>query len=305
MRLPIISTDMNKSDQLDVLADFISMDRDEYGQGMENLALAYLNREKALQGRCCFFDPAYVNGSISKLNRELAGQHSSTLLTSAINVYEDEALSPSRAHYDLFKNTLNAISHTDKDFDKIFIPIGCQEEGKPGHNIGVVLEKDRVGYKATIIDQMGGASYTDTKAKIIQDLWDNGVVNVDYNRYPISENRNDCATFTSLFAEFACDGEDMRSLIKGTDRYYSNHGVSQLPFSNIDQQHKEDQDLLVDSADRLAEQLIVEAYQVDRIDRLRGLSDIPEPRDIVCARVRKMMNARNVVNVSDRGFYER
>ena len=44
MRLPIISTDMNKSDQLDVLADFISMDRDEYGQGMENLALAYLNR---------------------------------------------------------------------------------------------------------------------------------------------------------------------------------------------------------------------------------------------------------------------
>lgn len=305
MRLPKIPTDMDKSDQLDVLADFISMDRDEYGQGMENLALAYLNRQKALQGKCCFFDPAYVNGRIPRLNCELAGQHSPILLTSAINVYGDEVLSPSQAHYDLFKNTLNAISHADKDFDKIFIPIGCQEEGKPGHNIGVVLEKDRVGYKATIIDQMGGASYADTKAKIIQDLGDNGVVNIDYNRYPISENRNDCATFTSLFADFACDGQDMRSLIKGTDSCYSNRGIYPIHFSVIDEQHEKDQWLLLNSADRLAEELIVDTYHVDSIDKLRGLSDIPEPRDIVCTRMRKMANARNGVNVSDRGFYER
>ena len=118
------------------------MDRDEYGQGMENLALAYLNREKALQGRCCFFDPAYVNGSNSKLKLELAGQHSSTLLTSAINVYGDEALSPSQAHYDLFKNTLNAISYTDKDFDKIYAValIAASEENSFDKRVAATLE---------------------------------------------------------------------------------------------------------------------------------------------------------------------
>lgn len=303
-----ISTNLDKSDQLDVLADFISYDKTEYGSGMENLAIIHLNKEKAMSRKCSFIDPFYVNGDTSCLNRELCGQSKSTLITSPINVYTDERLAPEQnrdAHCNLLKNTLNAVSHCNKDFNKIFIPIGCQENNKPGHNIALVLEKDRVGFKATILDQMGGSSYADTKACIISDLNSVGVTNIDYNRYPMSHNRNDCATITSLLAEFACDGEDMRQLGQATDSYYAQNGDPQISTDVIDMQHENDQELLVSAADRLAEDLITETYQVNRYDQLRGLSEVPSPRDVTCSRVKKFYDARNERSQVRGSGYER
>lgn len=290
-----INTNLDKSDQLDILADFISNDKSDYNSGMDNLALLYLYKEKAIQGQCSFFDPFYVGGDVSRLNRELCGQSNSTLVTSPINVYADEQLAPQRnrdEHCHLLQNTLTAISHCNKDFNKIFIPIGCQENNQPGHNIALVLEKDQVGFKATILDQMGGASYADTKACIISDLEAVGIVNIDYNRYPMSNNRNDCATITSLLADFTCDGEDMRQLGKNTDRYYMNNREPQIAESVIDAQHEADQNMLVNTSDRLAEDLIKESYHVDRYEQLRGLSDVPSPREITISRVEKFFNAK-------------
>ena len=292
MKIPNIATDTDMSDQLDILADFISSADNEYGAGMDKLAIAYLNREKALKGRCSFFDPYYVNGNVPRLKAELLGQYNSILLTNSVDVYGDDNLAPTLDNRDLFKNTINAINHAGRAFDKIFIPVGCIEEGKPGHNIAVVLEKKQNGYKATIIDQMGGSSYTDTKAKMIIDLRSAGIVDIDYNRNPISVNRNDCATFTSLFAEMTCDnGNDMRELIKGADRNYNN-GILVVENFHIDIQKNADKKILHDSALRLAEDLIKERYQVDDISKLRWLSDVPTPEEIVSSRKEKMTTAR-------------
>ena len=289
-----ISTNSDNSEILDTLAEFIAYDKDNYGTGMSNLALAYLNKEKALNGRCAFFDPAYVNGNVRSLNRELAGQSSPYLVTASINVYANENLAPDEnrnAHLNLLQNTLTALDTCSKSFNKIFIPIGCQEENKPGHNIALVLEKDRIGYKATILDQMGGSSYADSKARIIQDLTSVGIVNIDYNRYPMSNNRNDCATFTSLLAEYACDGYDMREFSQDTDASYRQNGLSAIPNNIIDDQHDTDQNTLLAPADRIAENLIKETFEVNSLDRLRGLSDVPSPREVVVARIQKYYNA--------------
>lgn len=303
-----ISTNLDKSDQLDVLADFISRDKEDYGSGMDNLAIIYLNKEKAMQGNCSFIDPFFVNGNIGRLNRELCGQSKSTLITSPINVYADEQLAPEdnrEAHCNLLKNTLNAVSQCNKDFNKIFIPIGCQENNRPGHNIALVLEKDRVGFKATILDQIGGSSYADTKACIISDLNSVGVVDIDYNRYPISHNRNDCATITSLLADFACDGVDMRQLGQATDSYYMQNGEPQISTDVIDMQHENDQNMLINAADRLAEDLITETYQVNLYDQYRGVSEIPSPREVTYARVKKFFDARNGCHQARNYGYER
>ena len=290
-----IATNLGISEQIDILAEFISADIGNYYDGMENLAISHLYNEKANQGRCSFFDAYYVNGNIRTLNQELSGQAHPVVVTSPINVYADERLAPAnnrRAHCDMLKNTLNAISHCDKNFSKVFIPIGCQEERCPGHNIALVLEKDTVGFKATILDQMGGASYSDTKARVIQDLESVGVVNIDYNRYPISHNRNDCATITSLLADLACDDNDMRDISKATDGYYAVRREPQIGISVIDAQQENDQNVLVVASDKLAENLIIETYSVSRLDQLRGIAEVPSPRDITIARINKFRNAR-------------
>ena len=307
-----ISTNLNTSDQLDVLADFISDDKEIYGAGMSNTAITQLYQAKAQKGRCSFFDACYVNGNVNTLNRELMGQSNSTLITSPINVYADEHLAPAEnreAHCNLLKNTLNAIGNCNKDFNKIFIPIGCQEEGMPGHNIALILEKGYGGYNATILDQMGGASYADTKAKIMEDLGFcalNINPNIKYNLYPMSYNRNDCASFTSLMSEFACDGENMSQMVQNTDNFYQRNGVPQIAEDVIDLQHEQDQDTLVGVANNLAEKLIKETYEVDNLSRLRGLSDVPTPHEVVYSRVKKYYNAKHsgqrMINANNREY---
>lgn len=151
----------------------------------------------------------------------------------------------------MFKKTLGALDQCDKDYSKVFIPIGCQETGKPGHNIAVILEKADVGrgYKATILDQMGGAAYSATKRKIMEDLTAIGIRDIHRNMRPISQNRNDCATVTSLLAELTCEGMDMREISYGLDNreYVINH-------SGIDKQHFEDQQCVALTLNKMAQQ---------------------------------------------------
>ncbi len=287
--LPKITGTGDKSSDLDYLADFLSTGG--YGDGMNNIAIAYLYREKAIQGLCSFFDPAYVGGNVSRLNEQLAGQDSNILVTAPISVYSDPSLAPTEnreAYLDLFKNTLNAIDGADKtdSFKKIFIPIGCFEPGKAGHNIALVLEKSIRGYKATLVDQMGGASYADAKVHVIQALQNIGV-DVDYNRAKMSDNRMDCATFVSLLCTAASEGVDIRKMVKNSDERYRIWGQDWVSTEDIDTQYQQDKDLLHNAALRLAGDLIIENPLV---------VGLPNPQQLLAKRMSYRATERCLAN---------
>lgn len=290
--LPTISSYNNTADaDLDVLAEFISYDKADYGQGMDNLAISYVNREMALQNHCSFFDAHHVAGNVNKLNVELVGQHSPYLVSSPINVYGSDN-APSQAYDEVFENTLKAIDRCNKDFDKIFIPIGCQEDNMPGHNIALILEKASVGFKATILDQMGGVSYIDTKAKMITAMQNIGISDIDYNRYPLTNsNRNDCASVTSLLRDYTLSGYNMRDIKTRADRYCETNREGIIGSDEVDAQHEEDQMTLLESADRLAADIIKRNAQ--KTVALRGIKGLQTPRDMVTDCVHKHMRMRN------------
>lgn len=305
---PNISSSGNKSDDLDALAEFISFEENEYGSGMDNIAISYLNREKSKQGKCAFFDPYYVNGNVSKLNTELAGQSNRRLLTAPINVYGDSFLAPGQAYEDLFENTLKAIHQCHKSFDTIVIPIGCQEAGTAGHNICVVLENQPGASeecKATILDQMGDGYYKKTKLKILDSLFDAGISDVDYNRCPLSYNRNDCATVVSYLGDLALQDYDMRDFKDSSDLYLRQTQRARIPTEVIDEQHGKDQNTLLEAANKLAGELIRETYRGANLDSLRGIEDIPTTDEIVSTRIKKFMAARSGIDITQNAYRSR
>lgn len=255
---------------LDVLAEFISHPRNNYGSGMDNLSIAYINRELAIQGHCSFIDPYYVNGDIGKLRTQLVGQNNRKyLVTAPIQVYANNN-SPNEDLDNLFKNTLEMIRNFDYKFDKIFIPIGCQQNNMAGHNVALILEKNDEEYRTTLLDQLGLYSYRDTKSKILEQLESIGYYDIDMNREPLTDrNRMDCASVTSLLRDYTLNGTDMRDVKDLFDEDTS------VKFSEkaIDDQHEKDKDIAIDCCIRLADEILEKNVVVERGNKVLTKSD--------------------------------
>ncbi|MBR2923072.1 MAG: hypothetical protein IKC10_07140 [Alphaproteobacteria bacterium] len=252
--LPKITSYYKKPDEnLNVLAEFLSHSENEYGAGMENLSIAYMNRELAIQGHCSFVDPCYVNGDTDKLRIQLVGQRNQNyLVTAPIQVYGNNN-APDKSYDDLLKNTLNMLHRYEHKFDKVFIPIGCQETGKAGHNIALILENCNGAYRATVLDQLGSSAYIDTKNKISEQLRDVGCNDIEMNQNSLTDrNRMDCATVTALLRNYTLDGTDMRNF---KNQFDSNPSVK-FKEKAVDDQHKKDQVLITDSCTRLADEML-------------------------------------------------
>lgn len=244
MRAPHISFD-NETKVFDAIAEAIDTDDNDYATGMENIAIAFLYRQKAKERDCAFIDPHYVNGNPEKLVRELAGQPAEALFTAPLNVYADNTNAPNDAYRQLFKNTVSVLQASGHLPETVIMPVGCQETGTVPHNILVVLENfNSRDTKAAIIDQMG-CQYKGVKQKIINDLCDCGIYNIKFNQHPISENRMDCATFTSFVADLPLAGEKMYNFIDMCDNYALRTRHYPVSTDMIDRQHREDKEYLV------------------------------------------------------------
>lgn len=270
----ISSYNLKLEDDLEVLAEALSHDDSHYGDGMDNLAISYLTRQCAIEKGCSFFDAYLVNGKVNELNAQLslAGQNASCLLVSPINVYADGTSAPSSAHDRVLENTLRAICspRCRTNFDKVFIPIGCQERGKPGHNIALVLERNGRKFKALIFDQLGSDSYIDTKVKIFEALQSvaSDVESVECNRYPMtSRSRNDCATVTSIIRDCVLNGENMRELKDDIDAC-GREGQAMFGTGLVDEQHRYDKKVLRKAANMLAANIILDGSRKGRNYRM-------------------------------------
>ncbi len=259
---------------LEVLAEALSHDDSHYGDGMDILAISYLTRQCAIEKGCSFFDAYLVNGKVNELNAQLslAGQNASCLLVSPINVYADGTSAPSPAHDRVLENTLRAICspRCRTNFDKVFIPIGCQERGKAGHNIALVLERNGRKFKALIFDQLGGGAYADTKMKIAEALNSvaSDVESVECNRYPMtSRSRNDCATVTSIIRDCVVNGENMRELKDDIDAC-GREGQAMFGREDVDEQHRDDKEVLRKAANMLAANIIIDGGKKGRNYRM-------------------------------------
>lgn len=270
MKAPHISLD-NETQVFDAIAKAIDTNDHDYAAGMENIAIAFLYRQKAKERGCAFIDPHYVEGKPEKLSRELAGQPAGTLFTSPVNVYADNTGAPNEAYRQLFKNTVSALLAAEHLPATVIIPIGCQEIGTVPHNILVVLEDFNFRTpKASIIDQMG-CEYKGVKQKIINDLCDCGIDNIKFNKHPMSENRMDCATFTSYIADLPLADERMHDFIDACDNYVVRTRNYPISTDMIDQQHREDKEYLVKAGYDLGKDLRQEASAKQSQISLRNL----------------------------------
>lgn len=280
-------------DDLDVLAEFISHSENDYGSGMDNLSIAYMNRELAIQGRCSFIDPYYVAGNASRLYSQLVGQKNNQyLVTSSIQVYGDNN-APNKNLDNLFVNTLEAIHNLDVlydiKFDKIFIPIGCQENNKIGHNIALILENHNGEYRATVLDQLGLDGYKKTKLKMIKQMESLGLRDIDVNLSSLTvDNRMDCVSVVSLLRDHTLDGEDIRVL---KDLFDSDKKPVKFTEEAVNKQHKKDQDIVYNSCIRLATDII--KRDAEAIVALKGIGGLDTPESKVRSYVRHHMNNKN------------
>lgn len=234
-----------------MLQAVVDVPDDNYNQGMENIAIAFLYKQKAKERGCAFIDPHYVNGNLATLHKELREQPTQTVMTAPINVYADNVWisdnpKHDRMYRDLFQNTVAALQRIPHSPDTVIMPIGCQENGAVPHNILVILEDfNSSSPKASIIDQMGIDFYRDTKIKISDTLGYLGINNQETNEYPISRNRNDCATFTSYMADLPFYGENMQNVIRRCDAHVQTTGTYPVTTATIDMQHREDKEYLI------------------------------------------------------------
>ena len=296
--LPKIASYNNTPDEdLNVLAEFLAHPDNEYGSGMDNLSIAYMNRELAIKGHCSFVDPCHVNGNTDKLKIQLVGQNNRKyLVTAPVQVYGNNN-APNEDFDNLLKNTLNVIIGSDHKFDKVFIPIGCQESGKPGHNIALILENRDGAYRATVLDQLGSSAYIDTKNKISEQLRSVGCSDIDMNENPLtSRNRMDCASVTALLRNYTLDGTDMRNLKNDFD---SNHSMK-FTEEAVDEQHKKDKNLITESCTRLADETLKKGIVVKT-----GNRSLTNSKDIVRHYINQHMNNNNPGNYNRTSHYYR
>lgn len=293
----ITSYNNTPNEDLNVLAEFLAHPDNEYGSGMDNLSIAYMNRELAIQGHCSFVDPCYVNGDTDKLRIQLVGQHNRKyLVTAPIQVYGNNN-APNEDFDNLLKNTLNMLHRYEHKFDKVFIPIGCQESGKAGHNIALILENCNGTYRATVLDQLGSSAYIDTKNKISEQLRDVGCNDIEMNQNSLTDrNRMDCATVTALLRNYTLDGTDMRNF---KNQFDSNPPVK-FTEKAVNDQHKKDQKLITDSCTRLADEMLKNGVIVKA-----GNRSLTTSKDIVHHYINQHRNNNNPGNYNRTSHYYR
>lgn len=239
----------------DAIAAAIDVADNDYENGIENIAIAFLYRKKAKECGCAFIDPHYVNGNQAALFSELREQPSETIMTAPIQIYADDAPAPGEAYRQLFKNTVSVLQNSNNAPDTVIMPVGCQENGATPHNILVVLE-DFNSYhpKASIIDQIGANYYIDTKIKINDTLNELGIFDTETNEYPImSCNRHDCATFTSFMADYAFEKNhcDMHEFIALSDAQEGRCVTTDA----VDTQHRKDKELLLKAGQKFSAEI--------------------------------------------------
>lgn len=199
------------------LNEFISSPADTY-PGMASTDITLLQREKSY-GKSAFIDPYYINAQTDpktafaqEARSPFAINQPQTLMTGCIDIV-DGMTEPAS----LLKDTLQLIKDSGT-FDKVIIPIGCHE-GDNRHSIALVIESQNGGNlnKAFIIDQLGNGSprpYDKTKKAIAATLAQFGFQSGDIqeNQQPLTalhngQNRNDCATVTSMVINAALDNK--------------------------------------------------------------------------------------------------
>lgn len=190
------------------LNEFISAPADTY-PGMSSTDITLVQYSRSLR-ECNFIDPYYINAQPNpkdtfdqETSFHLLSRYSKTLMTGCIDIV-DGMTEPAS----LLKDTLQLIKDSGK-FDKVIIPIGCHE-GENRHSIALVIESQNGGSlnKALIVDQLGNSSprpYDKTKTAIADTLAQFGFQSGDIqeNKQPLTallngQNRNDCATITSM-----------------------------------------------------------------------------------------------------------
>ena len=97
---------------------------------------------------------------------------------------------------------MTALRDSGQKFDKIVIPVGCDEQGHIRHAISLVIE----GNRAMIVDQLGGGAYQATKTNIVNTLNDFGITTTVYAP-ALSQNRSDCAIFSSMVNDVVLQGD--------------------------------------------------------------------------------------------------
>lgn len=190
----------NYQDLYDDALDFSRKQPGNYDKGTYSSIISLVNREKATGLDSSFLDVYHICNQpeasrIQELKNELDKQSHRRLLTGALEIQTPN-------DQQLLKKFMTALRDSEQKFDKIVIPVGCDEQGHIRHAISLIIE----GNRATIVDQLGGGAYQATKTNIVNTLNDFGITTTVYAP-ALSQNRSDCAIFTSMVNEVALQGD--------------------------------------------------------------------------------------------------
>lgn len=190
----------NYQDLYNDALDFSRKQPGNYNKGTYSSTISLVNREKAAGLDSSFLDVYHICNQpeasrTAEVKKELAKQSHRRLLTGALEIQTPN-------DQQLLKKFMTALRDSGQKFDKIVIPVGCDEQGHIRHAISLVIE----GNRAMIVDQLGGGAYQATKTNIVNTLNDFGIATTVYAP-ALSQNRSDCAIFSSMVNEVALQGD--------------------------------------------------------------------------------------------------
>lgn len=190
----------NYQDLYNDALDFSRKQPGNYNKGTYSSTISLVNREKAAGLDSSFLDVYHICNQpeasrTAEVKKELAKQSHRRLLTGALEIQTPN-------DQQLLKKFMTALRDSGQKFDKIVIPVGCDEQGHIRHAISLVIE----GNRAMIVDQLGGGAYQATKTNIVNTLNDFGITTTVYAP-ALSQNRSDCAIFSSMVNEVALQGD--------------------------------------------------------------------------------------------------
>lgn len=190
----------NYQDLYNDALDFSRKQPGNYNKGTYSSTISLVNREKAAGLDSSFLDVYHICNQpeasrTAEVKKELAKQSHRRLLTGALEIQTPN-------DQQLLKKFMTALRDSGQKFDKIVIPVGCDEQGHIRHAISLVIE----GNRAMIVDQLGGGAYQATKTNIVNTLNDFGITTTVYAP-ALSQNRSDCAIFSSMVNDVVLQGD--------------------------------------------------------------------------------------------------